>query len=174
MFEQPWNLAAYGASLILLLLGPLLGTNVTVLLALALFLGWDVAYLRSTSSMRGRTTDLALQQTQNIREHISYFLAFYGVLFALLFTQLAERQAQFVEVSRSAGIPIPLLVLPFLLALIPLLFFPIQLARGGQAGEASASLKALLALSALFQKVSIFLFAHIILRIIYTLSEVVK
>jgi hypothetical protein len=88
-----------------------------------------------------------------------------------MFTQAPDRQAKFVEVCTSAGIPLALLVLPFVFALIPLLFFPIQLAQR-EADETSAALKALVALSAFFQKVSIFLFAHAVLRILWALSAV--
>ncbi len=170
MYERPWNIAAYAASLGLLVLGPVLRTNITAAAAVGLFAAWDLGYLMSRVALRGRTIEVALQQTQNIREHISYFLAFYGVLFAILFTQSAERQAAFVGVCQSAGIPLPLLVLPFIFALVPLLFFPIQLAQR-EADEASSSLTALVSLSAFFQKVSIFLFAHIILRILDALSN---
>ena len=169
MFEKPWNLAAYVLSFLLLVLGAILQTNLTAIAAVALFLAWDVSYLLSKASMQGRTIEGALQQTQNIREHISYFLAFYGVLFAVLFTQPAERQSHFLEVCRQSGIPIPLLVVPFILALIPILFFPIQLAKRNS-DRASGSLKALVSLSAFFQKVSIFLFAHTVLRILYGLT----
>lgn len=170
MFDRPWNIAAYVLSLILLILGSALQTNITALIAVSFFFVWDVAYLFSEASMRGRSIDAALQQTQNIREHISYFLAFYGVLFAILFTQPSERQAQFLQICHLAGIPISLLALPFILALIPLLFFPIQLGRTDPK-KPSDSLKALVSLSAFFQKVSIFLFAHVILRILTALAE---
>jgi hypothetical protein len=55
MFDKPWNIAAYGLSLLLLVLGPLLQTNVTAALAVVLFLAWDIAYLCSGTSMSGRT-----------------------------------------------------------------------------------------------------------------------
>ncbi len=170
MFEKPWNLAAYGLSLILLVLGILLRTNLTVIVALLLFVVWDVAYLWSQSAMLGRTVEVALQQTQNIREHISYFLAFYGVLFAIILTQSSERQSQFLEVCAGAGVPLYLLALPFLLASILLLFFPIQLTKNNS-DEPTDSLTALVALSAFFQKVCIFVFVHSILRIVYFLSQ---
>lgn len=75
MFDKPWNLVAYGLSLLLLVLGIVLRTNVTVVLAVLLFVAWDGAYLRSQRSMVGRSVEVALQQTRNVREHISYFLA---------------------------------------------------------------------------------------------------
>lgn len=170
MFEKPWNIAAYGLTAALLVTGIIRGTNVTAFMAVLVFLLWDIGYLLSKRSMHGRSIESALQQTQNIREHISYFLAFYGVLFAVLFTQPSERQAQFLQICNDAGISTTLLVLPFLFALIPLLFFPIQPAREG-GHEASSALKALVSLSAFFQKVSIFLFAHVVLRILFTLTR---
>jgi hypothetical protein len=90
------------------------------------------------------------------------------VLFAITFTQTPDRQSRFLEICASAGIPLPLLILPFLLASIPLLFFPIRLA--GDGGGPSSSLKALVSLSSLLQKISIFLFVHVVLRILHALS----
>ena len=173
MFEKPYNLALYGVSLVLLVLGIFLETNLTAIIAVAAFVTWDIGYLLSRVSMRGRTIDLALQQTQNIREHTSYFLAFYGVFFAILFTQSSDKQSQFLKICAEAGIPLTVLVLPFLLVSIPILFFPIQLAKG-DTDKPSSALKALVSISALFQKIAIFLFMHAILRIIKVLAESVS
>lgn len=126
MFYKPYNIFAYVISFILLSVGILFDTNFTVIVAVVMFFLWDFIYLKSSESMWGRSIDQALQQTQNIREHISYFLAFYGVLFAILFTQSTEKQTQFLEVCEKSGIPVTLLILPFLLASVSLLFFPIQ------------------------------------------------
>ena len=170
MFEKPYNLLLYLVILLLLCGGVWLETNITVIFAVLLFVAWDVGYFLSTTSIKGRTIELALQQIQNIREHISYFLGFYGVLFAILFTQSIEKQTQFLNVCNEIQLGLFLVVLPFVLAIVPILFVPIQLARGSSE-EPSDALKALVVVSALFQKISIFLFVHIILRILFVLSR---
>jgi len=170
IFEKPWNLALYALSLALLALGPLLRTNWTAAAAVAAFLAWDAAYFRAGDSMHGRTVDLALQQAQNMREHLSYFLAFYGVLAGVLFTQPAVNQARFLAAADRAGIGTPLLVLPFLLASTAILFVPIQPADV-DTGQPSAALKALVTASALLQKTSIFLFVHSALRLLAVLAN---
>ena len=169
MFEKPYNLGLYLLVLLLLWAGVWFQTNFTVVAALALFIAWDVGYFLIVTSNKGRTIELALQQIQNIREHISYFLAFYGVLFAILFTQPAEKQTRFLNVCSQIHLGLFVVVLPFVLAIIPVLFVPIQLSRSSS-DEPSDALKALVAVSALFQKMSIFLFVHIILRILFVLS----
>ena len=170
MFEKPYNLLLYLLILLLLCGGVWFQTNITVILAIVLFIAWDVGYFLIVTSLKGRTIELALQQIQNIREHISYFLAFYGVLFAILFTQSIEQQTQFLKVCNEINLGIFIVVLPFVLAIIPILFVPIQLARSSSE-EPSDALKALVVISALFQKVSIFLFVHIVLRILFILSK---
>ena len=170
MFEKPYNLFLYLLILLLLYGGVLLETNFTVILAIMLFVAWDIGYFLSVSSIKGRTIELALQQIQNIREHISYFLAFYGVLFAILFTQPTDKQSQFLTVCNQIHLGLFIVVLPFVLAIIPILFVPIQLARRSSE-EPSDALKALVVTSALFQKISIFLFVHIVLRILFVLSK---
>jgi hypothetical protein len=170
MFHGGWNLAIYLSAAALLALGVLLGTNVTAAIAVAVFLLWDVAFVMSSSSLSGRSIQDTQQQVQNAREHISYFLAFYGVLFGVLFTQDSERQHQFLELCRGAGVSLTLLVIPLLLATVPLLFVPIRLPPpNGQ--EPSLSLKVLLVFTAFMQKSAIFLFIHVVLRMLSRLGS---
>ena len=173
MFEKPYNLLLYLFILLLLCGGVWFETNLTVVIAIVLFIIWDGGYFLMVTSLKGRTIELALQQIQNIREHISYFLAFYGVLFAILFTQSMEKQIQFLKVCNEINLGLFIIALPFVLAIIPILFVPIQLARSSSE-EPSDALKALVVISALFQKVSIFLFVHIVLRILFVLSKQVS
>ena len=169
MFQTAWNLAIYAAAGILLVASVLLKTNLTAVLALGIFIAWDVAYVFSATSFRGRTIDDAQQQVQNVREHMSYFLAFYGVLFGVLFTQGPDRQLQFVELCRAAGVPVALLVLPMVLGVLPLLFVPIRVAAA-DGHQPSLALKAVLAMTAFLQKSAIYLFLHVTLRILSALS----
>ena len=165
MFHGGWNLAIYLSAAALLALGVLYGTNITAVVGIAVFLLWDVAFALSPSSFSGRSIEDAQQQIQNTREHISYFLAFYGVLFGVLFTQESERQQQFLELCRGSGVSLTLLVIPLLLATVPLLFVPIRLSAPNGQGP-SLSLKVLLVFTAFMQKSAIFLFIHVVLRIL--------
>ena len=170
MFHGAWNLGVYVSAAVLLVLGALLGTNLTALVAIAIFLAWDVAFALSPSSFTGRSIDAAQQQVQNAREHISYFLAFYGVLFGVLFTQESGRQQEFLALCRASGISLTLLVLPLVLATVPLLFVPIRVSSP-RGDEPSSALKVLLVLCGFMQKTAIFLFIHVVLRILSSLSN---
>ena len=170
MFHGGWNLSIYLLAAALLALGVLLGTNITAVVAIAVFLLWDATYAMSSSSFSGRTIEDAQQQIQNTREHISYFLAFYGVLFGVLFTQQSERQRQFLELCQGAGVSLALLVIPLLLAAVPLLFVPIRVSPPNSQ-EPSLALKVLLVFTAFMQKSAIFLFVHVVLRILSRLGS---
>ena len=170
MFHRGWNLAIYLSAGALLALGVLFKTNLTAVVAIAVFMLWDVAFALSPSSFSGRSIEDTQQQVQNTREHISYFLAFYGVLFGVLFTQESERQHQFLELCRSSGVSLPLLVIPLLCATVPLLFVPIRVSPPCSQ-EPSYSLKVLLVLTAFMQKAAIFLFIHVVLRILARLGS---
>jgi hypothetical protein len=171
MFYSGWNLAIYFSAATLLVLGVVLQTNVTAIVAIVLFLVWDVAFVVSPSSFYGRSIEDAQQQIQNTREHISYLLAFYGVLFGVLFTQESARQQEFLEMCRNSGVPLSLLVMPLVFAAVPLLFVPIRASAPDDSLKPSSSLKALFALTAFMQKCAIFVFIHVALRILTRLGS---
>ena len=171
MYEGVWNIGLYLLATALLAVGVFLETNITAILGVVLFAAWDIGYFRTPGAFAGRTFDSALQQIQNIREHISYLMAFYGVLFGILFAQGSTRQSEVIELVRGSGIPIWLLVVPLLSAAIPLMFVPIRLAGSGDQSP-SAALRALLSFTSLMQKVSIFLFLHVTLRILSELASI--
>jgi hypothetical protein len=169
MFHRAWNLSLYFGAALLLAAGALLETNLTALVALLAFLAWDVGFACSAAAFAGRSVEDVQLQVQNAREHLSYFLAFYGVLFGVLFTQSPERQREFLQLCEAAGISPTLLVVPLLLATVPLLFVPIRVTAPHQAGP-SPALKALLVLNASLQKSAIFLFVHVVLRVLASLE----
>ncbi len=159
-----YNLSIYLIVLLLLALGVFLKTNMTIFLAVFIFIVWDIGYFISTSNQHARTVELSLQGTQYIREHLSYYLAFYGVLFGILFTQSTQKQEFFFSLLESSGVPIFLLVIPFIIASVTLFFVPIALTN--DKNEPSSSLRLLVVITAFFQKISIYIFVHTLITYI--------
>lgn len=92
------------------------------------------------------------------------------MLFGVLFTQQSERQQQFLQLCQSAGVFPALLVVPLLLAAVPLLLVPIRVVPPNSE-EPSLALNVLLVFTAFMQKSAIFLFVHVVLRILSRLGS---
>lgn len=128
-----------------------------------------MGYFKSKEAFYKRTCDNLSTQIQNQRTHLSYFLPFYGILFGILFTINREQQVRFLNLCNDASVPIFMLVIPLVLASIPILFVPTQILNKDNE-EISGSLKALFVLGSLFQKISIFIFVHTVLRLLSALK----
>ena len=172
IYYSSCNIGVYIATVILLMIGAIFETNVTLLIGIFIFIVWDIKFFSQKDTFAGRTIEIALQQIHYIREHISYLIAFYGVLFGILFTQQNERQLEFLRLVRASGVEISLLVIPLVLATITLLFVPIQVASSTDSNhKPSDALKALLSFCSLMQNLSIFIFLHVSLRILSELAR---
>ncbi len=171
MFERRYNLGLYAVATVLLYAGVALETEVTMWLTVGLFVVWDLLYVKDERSFEGRDVRNLLEQVNVARLHMSYFLPFYGVLLGILFTLDAPQQQLFFNLLASADISMGLLMLPLVVASLGILFIPIRLVRTDSDAArlektASNALKALLGAAAFFQQASIFIFLHVILRIL--------
>ena len=172
MFVRPYNLICYAIVFTLIVVGTLIKTNATAYLGVLIFLLWDVSYYFSKSGFEGRNVSDLSNQIFAARQYISYFLPFYGVLFGILFTLESESRQSFFTLASSAGISVWILVSPFLLSAIPIMFFPIQTHQDSATdGSPTSSLKGLFVLNVFCQKVSIFIFVHVLFRILWTIYE---
>ena len=171
MFEGRQNMVLYVVATVLLYIGVWQQTNLTLWVALTLFLAWDVLYSFDEDAFAGRDVTNLLSQVNTARLHMSYFLPFYGVLLGILFTLDAENRQRFYALLGTAGISTDLLMAPLVVASLGILFIPIRLVRRAEGfstfdPEPSRSLKALLGAAAFFQQASIFMFLHVVLRIL--------
>ena len=91
-FSQPYNLVVYFISATLLFIGLLTGSLIPLYIAWGIFTIWDVGYLIDTKSSHGRDATNMLSETTVARQHISYFLPFYGVLLAYLLRKMLQNK----------------------------------------------------------------------------------
>jgi hypothetical protein len=164
-YSVPFNLAIYLASFGLLLAGMHWHTNLTIWVALALYLIWDIGFVLSRRAFTGRNIENILSQATLARTLVSYFLPFYGVLFGVLFVSDSAQQVKYIHFLDRAGVSPALLIAPFLIAGVGSLFIPIQISDTGS-GEPSRSLKSLFFTSVFLEKLAIFMFVHIVLRML--------
>ena len=88
----------------------------------------------------------------------------------LLLTMKNEQLTVLVKLIADSGLRLELLVLPFLLSTVALLLFPVQMTNN-QTNEPTKALKALFISCFFLEKVIIFIFAHIVLRVSFTAME---
>ncbi len=163
VFHRPLNLLVYTGAAVLWVAAVILDTNWTAAVAVVGFLGWDLAFLLSRDAYMGRDPANLVAQAHHAREHVSYFLPFYGVLFGYLFASGPESRQAFVDLLARAGISGTLLLLPILFASTAILFIPIQIST--DANTTTRSAKALFFVTSFCQKCAIFLFVHAALRL---------
>lgn len=165
IYKSPFNIGIYLLSTLLLFFGYIFSSDVYAAIAIAIFFIWDYGYLKSKTGFNNRNFNELSKQIVNVRKYLSYFLPFYSVLFGILLAINSENRVRFFSLCYTAGIPTWLLVIPFIIASVSILFVPIQLSEeDGQLP--TQSLKALFIFSVFSQQISTYLFVHILLRIL--------
>ena len=144
-------------------------------LLLGVYLLWDVSFVASPSSWTGRSPEYANNGVTLARTYMSWYLAFFGVLLGFFFAQPAEVRMAFVGLTDTAQVSLYVLVLPFVLSSIAMLFIPIQLwsedppaAANAATSSITVSLKWLFLVNVFCQKASLVVFAYASLRILAT------
>lgn len=135
--------------------------------ALTLFLAWDIIYLRSEAAFAGRDVSAINDGVTRARTYISWFIGLYGVLFGLVFTSNADARALFQTAMMASNTPYWMIALPLALALLSMLFIPIQLKDHAPEGhdEPNSALKYLFVFVVQMQKIILILIGHIGFRI---------
>lgn len=172
MYAGIHNVFLYILTAVNLLLGTLIGTNITVIIQLGMFLLWDYGYFRKKQSLKGRSPGTTVEHVGLLTTWVSYFVPFYGILFGLLFVTNPTKQNEFLELCKGAGIPIWLLLVPFVFASLAAIFVPIQIAtHRGETEQISSALKSLFCIKVFFSQTTIFVFVHCMLRLLASLSS---
>ncbi len=161
---------AFVLSLAALLLGGVYETNIFAYLAIMAFFIWDLYYIVRPDFFSGRDANQLISQVITARTYISYFIPIYGIILSLLFTMKSEQLTAFINMMSRSGIYPALLLAPFLLSAIALLLFPVQM-TDRQTNEPTKALKALFIMCFFFEKVIVFVFAHIVFRVSYIAME---
>jgi hypothetical protein len=170
----------YIVTLILLVLGPVLGSNCPLWLAIVLFTVWDVVW--ALSAAPDRTAQETLESSTRARTYTSYFIAIYGAGLAYFLLRMgSNEQKEALTLIKNAGVSMPMLLVPLVLPAVALMFFPIRLGsedcqkNGSQVNlsqrtPTSANL-AILTMSAWTQKVATFCFIYEVARIGASLAQ---
>jgi hypothetical protein len=164
-FAGAGNFLLLLASMILLLLGPRLNTNVTAWIAVGLFLTWDALFLVSDEAFEGRDAENLLSQINQARAYLSALLPIYAGLLGAVFALEPNKVARFFMYAMEQGVRLPYILLPFVFSVSGLLFIPAQLRLSGRK-ETSSALRILLVWVAFCEKSAFFLFVHCILRLL--------
>lgn len=165
---------AYSFTFILMLFGPLLHSLWPLWLGVALFTVWDLGWIACQPV--DRTAQEIMESSARARTYMSYFVAVYGAGLAYFLLRMgSQEQAQVFTIMRGAGVPILLLVSPFALPTVAMLFFLIQLGTGSgttlaQKAPTPANLTVLM-VAAWIEKVATFSFVYVVTRIGVYLTE---
>ncbi|MCP4549989.1 MAG: hypothetical protein GY835_26320 [bacterium] len=175
LFDGAWNLILFAVVALLWFCGVKYETDITALIAVAIFLAWDLSYfIWSMKTSTTRHFDNLTDQTTSAKSHISYFLPFYGVLFGILFTSDPERILSFTRMLSDSGVNMWLFSLPLAIASLGLFFIPIQsyliqddlIQDEKKEKKGTTALRVIFVVSAFCQKTSIFLLIHTTMRLI--------
>lgn len=169
IFKGKHVLPMYFSVMLLLCIGVVLRTNLTFFVVAIIFLLWDIAFLKSPNALAGRNQENILSEIRAMDTYMSYFIAIYGILFGILLALDESHQQSLFRLISSSGIPLWLLLTPFVLASVTMLFIPIQLVDEST-NEISTSLRYLLFFEAYLEKLAIFGFVHIIMRLLVRLA----
>ncbi len=169
MFQQPYNLLVYSAALVVLLLGVWCGTTIPLFFQCTLFLVWDLLFAISRNPKDSEDRDTAITRSTTIGTLLSYFFPFYTILFALIFVTEKAKQTAFLELCIQANVPMWLLLTPFVLSSINLIFVPVAVTNA-ENKQVSPAFKGMLFVLTLGQQCTVLIFAHCLLRIAYVLS----
>lgn len=167
-------LLAYVIAFALLVVGTITRSICPLYVAIIGFTLWDVLWV--VYGAPDRTAQETLDSTTRARTYMSYFVAVYGAGLAYFLLHLAEdQQAKVLQIISNAGVPKALILLPFALQAIAMLFFPICLGKDVIAKSKHADTLAgktptdanlaVLVITAWVEKVTTFSFVYVIAMI---------
>jgi uncharacterized protein len=164
----------YFLSLVLMVLGPFSHSFWPLAAAILVFIVWDLGWV--WCKPRDRTAKEILESALRARTYMSYFLAVYGAGLAYFLLRMGSAdQGQVFAIIHKAGVPIWLLIVPFALLTVAMLFIPIQVGCGsGRTLDDQAPTTATLAMFLVvgwIEKVATFSFLYAVIMIGISLAR---
>ena len=166
MYKGPYSVVLYSIALACLI-GVAYGkVNYSAVVAMGvLFFVWDAGFVLHPQSFVGRDTKQILEHCRDAETLMSYFIGFYAVVFAILFTE-ADKRTAFLQACRQADVRLPLVGAPLVLACIPMLFIPVQFEKDAHGHDViTKGVKGMMFVNLYFEKLVVFTFVYDILRI---------
>ncbi len=169
IYYLPYNVVVYATAAVALVIGACTGSLLPLFIQCFMFFLWDMSFVLGAWPLDEEPVNVAVTRSITIRTLTSYFFPLYGILFGLLFVIEHAKQTAFLNLCSRAGVPMPLLLMPFALSSVNLLFIPVAVSRKGK-DHVSPAFRGMLFVVTLCQQCSVIVFAHCVLRIAYTLS----
>jgi hypothetical protein len=156
-------LLLYVASVSFLFIGSATGAMWPLAAAVIMFTVWDFIWILCRDG--DRNAQEMLDSSTRARTYMSYFVAIYGtgIFFILRLSSEPDRAAALLLLDKS-GVPGWLLIAPFILCAVAMLFFPIKMGEGtntplAQRQPTDANI-AIVILCAWIQKVATYTFVY--------------
>ena len=172
MFHRPVNIYVAVLALVTICLGAITESNWPLYLQLAVFCIYTVLFSLSKTFLHDRTIETTVNHIGLASQYISYFLPFYGVFVAMLLAIDEKEKMVALSIIADANLNPALVMLPFVVASVSLLFFPIQLSHPTTSPDKtsngmtpSSALRGIFLQRALSTQVSIYTFCYCVVRI---------
>lgn len=167
-FGTPAVVLLYVIAAAVLFIGTAIADVRPLLVMLVIFFSWDLLW--ACKGSQARTAQETLNSSTRARTYMSYFLTAYGAGIAFfLFRFSQDQQDVFFELVERAGLWAWLLIVPFGLFGIALLFIPIKLGEGSgdlENLEPSSASRWVLGFTAFVQKIGTYIFLYSIIAIL--------
>jgi hypothetical protein len=164
LYKGWWCLLLYALSLAMLVWGVISQVSWTVWLMAVMFLLWDINFVARKESLESRDAEKILSHCRDAETLMSYVIGFYAAVLAVVFTDKDKTKA-FLSACAWAHVGLPYVVAPLVLAAVSMLFIPIAFGKKGAADEITGGLKALLLVNIYCEKLVVFTFVTVLLRI---------
>lgn len=162
--ESYWYPICFFISGLLLLSGALFQTELTLYVALLLFLAWDIRFASDPENFQGRSAEYTIQQVVQARSYISYFIPFYGILLGFFLMKSNLEREEFLAFISNANIELWWLIAPFFISTVVILLFPIRFTLENK--KLTPSIMMLMICNFFAEKCAIFIFSHFVLRVL--------
>jgi hypothetical protein len=174
IYNYPWNVLVYAAAATALILDLCYKSMIPFYVLVVMFIIWDLGYFFSKQSFIGRDPKSVIDIVTVGRQYMSWYMAFFGIFFGLLLTGDPKNLYGFLDLAQKADVSLVTLVSPFVFVSLSGLYVPIQIKNGSSDNETdniSLSLKALLIIVTISQKLSNFLLLHCICRLVLAIDQ---
>lgn len=167
-YSEPWNILVYVIAMLLLPWSSwsFWRRDWNIFVVAAIFLVWDIVFIADPTSLAGRDPGKILTHAHGARDYMRWMFPIYAIVLSAVMAFDERRQAIGAVLKKSA-LSYRVFVAPLVIAMVLLLFVPIQI--GGE--QATNALKAHFTALVFGEQMVVFILAHIFLKLILCLRK---
>ena len=154
--------ACFAVSAMLMWGGISYGSHLFLIGAILFFAVIDFGFRQSDPNYEGRDENFLIQQIVQTRSYLSYFLPIYGVTFGILLSD-KQRFDFFEGLIKKSHLNLFMVLLPFILSILVMLFFPVRVMKNAQTKELTPAIKTLFVFNSFIEKTVLFTFLYVVL-----------